>query len=74
MSCSCEVTLEEMKNAIFLLAYKEKLHRDSYEINDDLVYECDSCKDGFHIVGEIFQCPKCSKMICLDCHYKKDIE
>ena len=71
MSCYCELTNKQVDTAILNLAYKEKLHRDTYQIYEDLVYDCDSCKNGFHIIGEIFKCPKCLNMICLDCHYKK---
>ena len=71
MSCNCDLSNIEINMAISLLGYKEKLHRDSYQIYEDLVYECETCKNGFHVVGEIFQCPKCTKMICLDCEEEK---
>ncbi len=67
--CNCSLTSKEVNFGIIQLAIKEKLHRDSYQIYEDLVYECDTCKNGFHVVGEIFKCPKCNHMICLDCIY-----
>ena len=64
---SCELTAKDIEYSINDLATKEKKHREMYQMYEELVYECSRCKNGFHIIGEILECSKCNRMICLDC-------
>jgi hypothetical protein len=68
MACNCKLSYDELMSSIMKIVYKAPL----YDGHVEMVYECECCQKGMFVAGEVYQCIRCDKMNCLDCHYSSD--
>ncbi len=66
--CDCNITYKEIQAGIEKLAETEYRHRCCRDFwSEPISYTCSTCKNEWLELGEIINCPRCKKFICIYC-------